>query len=800
MENERLIMLHRLRCLAPFATAVLFGVGVAPARSDEAPSVRQIAAWLPSTPCGPGRPIEERSAWERLASRPEFRAAVRRAEALLDRPIPPTTDALFLDFSRTGNRKRWERIAGRRRSRIGALTLAECLESRGRFLPALTEAIEAVCAEPTWVMPAHDRGLGNFRGERIDIDLGAAHLAWNLALAEYVLRGRLDAKASQLIRSHLSRRIFEPYSAMLTKKRKPNWWLTCTNNWNAVCLAGVTGSALAVLETREQRARFVAAACKHSRHFLRGFTPDGYCSEGLGYWGYGFGYYVLLAESIRQATGGKIALLTRPAARAPATFADRIEIVNGVSPAFADCGVHTRPAWRLTHFLRRRLGLGGDPAEDHRLATPSTRLAEALIYSFPNGATEAAPPKRSTDGAGPRVRCYFESAGVLVCRPQQGKKGRFGAALKGGHNAEHHNHNDVGSYVVVVGERPVLVDPGSEVYTARTFSRRRYESKVLNSYGHPVPVPADRLQRTGRKAAARVLDATRFTEAADTFALDLRGAYGGRRIKKLTRTFVFSRVGNGALTVTDTVAFSRPEPFETALITLGDWLRKDDGSLFIWDFDEAVEVKIEAGDPRYQVRAETLDEDVRTPTKPTRIAIRLARPVKHARIRLTITPSAGPGGGKGGLRNGDFEAGDWCWRIPDDGMAAIGTERAFSGSRSLKITDRRRDAGSDVTSARVPVNGHRRWAIRGRVFGESGDRAVGLYVKFRDAAGSLLNRKDRRGHIAPVGVVGGSKREWEAFRFPFRVPGDAATLEIWIHSMNGAEAVAWLDALELVKE
>jgi len=794
-------MLNRLRRLAPFAAAVLFVAAVAaPARSDEEPSVRQIAAWLPGEPRGPGRPIEDRSAWERLASRPEFRAAVHRAEALLDRPIPPTTDALYLDFSRTGNRKRWERVASRRRSRIGVLTIAECLENRGRFLPALTEAIDAVCEEPTWVMPAHDRDLGNVRGERIDIDLGAAHLAWNLALVHFVLGGRLDAKASRRIRDNLSRRVFEPYSAMLAKRRKPNWWLTCTNNWNAVCLAGVTGSALAVLESRDERARFVAAACAHSKHFLSGFTPDGYCSEGLGYWGYGFGYYVLLAESIRQATGGKIALLERPSARAPATFADRIEIVNGVSPAFADCGVHTRPAWRLTHFLRRRLGLGGDPAEDDRLATPSTRLAEALIYSFPNGATGAAPSTRSTDDAGPSLRSYFESAGVLVCRPKPGKNGRFGAALKGGHNAEHHNHNDVGSYVVVVGARPVLVDPGSEVYTARTFSRRRYESKVLNSYGHPVPVPAGLLQRTGRKAAARVLDATRFTGAADTFALDLRAAYGTRRIEKLTRTFVFSRVGPGALTVTDTAVFPRPEPFETALITLGDWLRKDDGSLFVWDFDEAVEVKIEAGDQRCQVRSETLDEDVRTPTKPTRIAIRLERPVKHARIRLTITPCAGPGDGEGSLRNGGFEADGWCWRIPDDGMAAIATERAFSGNRSLRITDRRKDAGSSVTSARVPVNGHRKWAIRGRAYGESGDRAVGLYVKLRDTAGSLLNRKDTRGNIAPLGVVGGSKREWEAFRFPFRVPEDAATLEVWIHSMNGAVAVAWLDALELVKE
>ena len=44
-------------------------------------------------------------------------------------------------------------------------------------------------------------------------------------------------------------------------------------------------------------------------NFLKGFTPDGYCGEGTGYWNYGFGHYVLLSEEIRLATGGQIDLL-----------------------------------------------------------------------------------------------------------------------------------------------------------------------------------------------------------------------------------------------------------------------------------------------------------------------------------------------------------------------------------------------------------------------------------------------------------------------------------------------------------
>jgi len=78
--------------------------------------------------------------------------------------------------------------------------------------------------------------------------------------------------------------------------------------------------------------------------------------------------------------------------------------------------------------------------------------------------------------------------------------------------------------MVVSGRSMIVCDPGAEVYTARTFSARRYDSDVLSSFGHPVPVVAGQLQRTGADARARVLR-TEFGEAQDVLALDLRAAY-----------------------------------------------------------------------------------------------------------------------------------------------------------------------------------------------------------------------------------------------------------------------------------
>jgi len=213
----------------------------------------------------------------------------------------------------------------------------------------------------------------------------------------------------------------------------------------------------------------------------------------------------------------------------------------------------------------------------------------------------------------------------------------MGVAMKGGHNAEHHNHNDVGSYIVVVGKRPVLVDPGAEVYTSRTFSGRRYESNVLNSYGHPVPRVAGRLQKTGGKARGKVVR-TGFTDAADTLVLDLRSAYGVKEAETLERTFVYRRAGAGSLTVTDEVAFTKPQAFETALITLGKWKHEKPAALVVSDSGEAVRVEIEVTGGEFEVTAEEIKEDVRTHSLPTRIAIRMKQPVAKATVRMTIAP------------------------------------------------------------------------------------------------------------------------------------------------------------------
>ena len=110
-----------------------------------------------------------------------------------------------------------------------------------------------------------------------------------------------------------------------------------SNNWDAVCYDGVTAAALATIDSPSKRAWFIALAEKNISSYLDGgFAPDGYCVEGLGYWNYGFDHFTLLAENIREATGGRLDLMSLPDAAQPALFGLRSEILDGVYLSIAD--------------------------------------------------------------------------------------------------------------------------------------------------------------------------------------------------------------------------------------------------------------------------------------------------------------------------------------------------------------------------------------------------------------------------------------------------------------------------------
>lgn len=617
--------------------AALLASPATAATNIESARVRQLAAMLPAHAAGFGCPVADRAAWGKLAAQPAFAQLIQAAEKLAKQPVPLLPDDLYLDFSRTGNRDRCQRVMGERANRIDTLTLAECLENRGRFIQPLCEALAAVCSERTWVYPAHDRALNNFEGRTVEADLRATALGWELASVDYLLGDKLPSATRGLLRTNVERRVLQPFRDMVEGRRKEIFWMRATHNWNAVCLAGTVGAALALENSPTERAWYIAAAEQYIRYFLKSFTPDGYCSEGIGYWNYGFGHFIMLGEAIRQATGGRIDLLASPDALQPALFSTRAEILNGIFPTISDVHPGSRPDASWVFFLSQRLGLDQKNASAADFARPGGGLVHTLMFSFlPEPLPVAPHAPLPQDSA---LRTWFAEGGVLICRPAPESGLQFAAALKGGNNAENHNHNDVGSFSVVCGKTMLICDPGGEVYTARTFSSHRYDSKVLSSYGHAVPRVAGELQHAGASAKAVVL-ARRFGDAEDTLALDLRSAYAVPELQKLERTFTFRRRQPASLVVRDEVVCAAPKAFETALITWGKWTRVSQNELRLEENGDSIRVLIDTGGNDFDLHPETINEDVQTRAKPVRLGIALKAPVKEATVTLTITPGS----------------------------------------------------------------------------------------------------------------------------------------------------------------
>lgn len=610
---------------------------------------QELTSTLPKKPRCITPPITDRRFWDKKAAEPGFQRNIHMAEKNLNTPIPGPADDLYLEYSKNGNRTRWQTYTNRRYGLFKVFLSAELAENKGRFLPKIEAYIQNILEDRSWTLSAHDRNLSTFHNTEITIDLRSSQLAWEMSCVLACFGEKLASPTRQRIREELERRCFQPYENAIKTGKPQLWWITSTNNWNAVCLAGVTGAALSGIESRERRAWYVAAAEHFITYSEKGYTDDGYCSEGLGYWCYGFGNHIRLAELLRRATGGTVAIMDREHIRNVALYGTRIEILPGISPAFADCAVNASPASSILYILNAYYGW----KLPRNLYAPVASALDITDVGIFEQIDFSSIGKVKKEAYQPAIRDWFPNAQVLICRPDNwvGKKAAdvetLCVAMKGGHNAEHHNHNDLGSYVVVWRGYTPLLDLGSEVYTKRTFSSQRYLSDVLNSWGHPVPFPAGKMQETGRAFHANVLKSD-FTPEQDTLCLDLNNAYQDESIKKLVRTFIYNRKGKGSFTIQDDVQFTSPQSFSSPLVTTSQWKLENDRILFTphsknFNSDYVVQAQITVmadGNKtnKWHVEESRYNADFAQKKNARRLGIILDVPVSKAQIKVTVTP------------------------------------------------------------------------------------------------------------------------------------------------------------------
>ncbi len=587
--------------------------------------IKLLAKSLNDSPFQVSPPVSDRQYWNHAAKIiPETDKLIEKAENMTKAPFPELNDELYLEYFRKGTRSYRESFHARTKI-LQTLVLAECFEGKGRFLKKIETYLDAILRERTWVLPAHDKGGVNFKGTEITVDLGAAARASLVTAIRTVLASKLSSQINDKIVTEVYRRVLLPYLKRIKSGDKSGgfFWITANFNWNAFCSSNIAYCAASLPDIKNLKNYIIAAALNSSKYFLAGFPEDGYCSEGIGYWSYGFGNYLLMAEVLFRYSKGKINLFERKDVKTIAGFGRNMELHDNVYPAFSDCPLEIKIKPFVLSVISSRIRRVPLPQKDLFRGTLPQILCSLSFF------IDSKKEKKEIDAL--PLLSWFKTSGVLIVRDIDN---RFSLAVKAGHNNEYHNHNDIGSYVLLSQDMLVNCDPGLEVYTNRTFSKHRYESNLLNSWGHAVPIVADKMQGTGKRFKGKILSYTS-TNDADTIIIDLKTAYQVAALEVLQRKIVFDRKKK-TVSICDKVNFSSPQKFGTALVTYESFDIVGKDKIIMKKNDRSIDVNISATGGTTHLESEVINENPAYLNKrPSRIGINFTAPVKEAIITVT---------------------------------------------------------------------------------------------------------------------------------------------------------------------
>jgi hypothetical protein len=479
------------------------------------------------------RPSTDRASWSGL-DRATVAAFVARAEPDLGQPWPQPLTSHYAQFLREGRRTAYEGRVAERQARLSRAAVLATATGELRWLDEVVDGVVLLCEQSSWCWAAHDEGVRH-HGWALPpagsptIDLGAAEVVGQLAWVDHVLGAALDERAPgvrERMHAEARTRVLRPF----VERRDWHWlgrddW---AHSWNPWIHGHLLVAALVLLHDPVERAEVAEHVIEGLDRFLSRLPEDGSTDAGYGSWWDGAGRTLEALELLAHASGGVLDARDVPVVRETVRFPHRMQLGGdwylgvGDSPA--------RPprdqAWHVLH--RWACAIGDDDAQRHAASyrepglpsvTERAGLGRALLgLADPSWRDASA-------GRPPLVReVWLPGTQVAVARERVGSARGLCLTVKGGHNGENGNHNDVGSVVVAVDGVPLVVDAGQPTSTAATFGVERYTLWTMQSGWHNVPEPAWTPQGTGPQFRARDM---RVTHADDRthVQLDLSEAY-----------------------------------------------------------------------------------------------------------------------------------------------------------------------------------------------------------------------------------------------------------------------------------
>lgn len=377
-------------------------------------------------------------------------------------------------------------------------------------LSKLEDALYDVLSIYVWALPAHvpDINEENY----YELDLASTALGATIATIDCLLGDKLHPQLRKRIDTELRRRILEPF------KREIWHWEDRYNNWTSVC-AGSTAVCL-MLKYPDEFDALLPRFSENMRKFIAGFSDDGVCYEGAGYWGYGLSAFVMYALLLKEYTKGQTDYFKDEKVKNICCFFEKVTLYPDIITCYGDTGVDIKVNDFLMHSLKKEYPNDIWIPNESRIHIPTNQLAQILLY------IENYDPDVTADQL-KNAEYYMEHAGWYTKRTPS-----YSLAARGGWNGDSHNHNDVGSFIFAVDNRQVLIDMGTRYYTKDYFLLpQRYEYLETSSRGHNCPIINGQYQ-------ANVPEMRSYTSFCDgVFSVDFRELYNIPKLKKLVRRF-----------------------------------------------------------------------------------------------------------------------------------------------------------------------------------------------------------------------------------------------------------------------
>jgi hypothetical protein len=461
--------------------------------------------------------------WKKVVPNETLEKVIKEGERALKSDFEAISGSTSLDFVRSGDRLAHSKISFGKRNQLTTLILAESIEGKGRFMEAIFNGIWSICEESYWGVPAHISGTGLPDVENPVVDLFAAETAAVLAMADYMVGDKLD-EINKLIRKRIyfetNKRIFIP---MNTKSDRYGWMSKTkqVNNWNPWIMSNWLMTSLVLEKDDLRRAEMVYAAMKGLDLYINGLGEDGGCDEGPSYWFAAGGSVFDCLELLEKSTSGQINIFKEPIIQKMAAYVYKAHIDGFYFTNFADAD----PVLKPDGLMLYRFGLAlkdENMKQFGQWANLNFNRFEVngnqRMRTIENMMTIKDIPSQTIYQ--PVQDAWISDIQVMTSR----SAGGLYLAAHGGHNAESHNHNDVGDFIVYADGKPMIVDAGRGNYTARTFSSKRYELWFTQSNYHNLPVINGFGQKEGRDFEAKNVSC-QISAKESVLKMDLADAY-----------------------------------------------------------------------------------------------------------------------------------------------------------------------------------------------------------------------------------------------------------------------------------